>query len=186
MCFWGVYGSCGAWKCLVFLFLCLKQKIIDLWVKYQSWYFTSAHCSSAEFLIWTLSRAFFKFQMHKPAINTERAREHDEHSTRYSSLFRLLQERVMPGRHECGCFFVHWLVCRWTKKASVWKSGCQRRGGGDFSASTVLGGSVTQQVNLIAEERRRATEQTDPHIFCLHSQTSVKQGLVCWHEPPAK
>lgn len=30
--------------------------------------------------------------------------------------------------------------------------------GGGFSASTVLGGSVTQQVNLIAEERRRATE----------------------------
>lgn len=29
---------------------------------------------------------------------------------------------------ECGCFFVHWLVCRWTKKASVWKSGCS--GGG--------------------------------------------------------
>lgn len=30
--------------------------------------------------------------------------------------------------------------------------------GGDFSASTELRGSVTQQVNLIAEERRRATE----------------------------
>lgn len=57
--------------------------------------------------------------------------------------------------------------------------GARGGGGGDFSASTVLGGSVTQQVNLIAEERRRATEQTDPHIFCLHSQTSVKQGLVC-------
>lgn len=34
----------------------------------------------------------------------------------------------------------------------------QGAGGGGFSASTVLGGSVTQQVNLIAEERRRATE----------------------------
>lgn len=158
-CAFGVfYGSCGAWKCLVFLFLCLKQKIIDLWAKYHSWYFTSAHCSNAEFLIWTLSRAFFKFQMHKPAINTERAREHDEHSTRYSSLFRLLQESVMPGRHLSVDVSLYTDRCVAEPRRHLCESQGTGRGGGNFSASTVLGGSVTQQVNLIAEERRRATE----------------------------
>lgn len=93
--------------------------------------------------------------MHKPAINTERAGEHDEHSTKYSSLFRLLQERVMPGRHVSVdvSLYTDWCV------AEPRRHLCESQGaGGDFSASTELRGSVTQQVNLIAEERRRATE----------------------------
>lgn len=70
----------------------------------------------------------------------------------------------MPGRHMCVWMCICTLIgasltqeglcVRWGVKARVLGG----RGWDDFSASTVLGGSVSQQVNLIAKERCQATK----------------------------
>lgn len=67
----------------------------------------------------------------------------------------------MPGRHVwmCICTLIgasltqEGICVRWGVKVRV-----PGGGGTDFSASTALGGSVSQQVNLIAKERCQATE----------------------------
>lgn len=112
MYFWGCFMGAMVFKnAYSFYFLHIKFKIIDVRKNIRA----DISPLPTVLKLWTLSRACFTFQMRKPAINTERAREHDKHSERDSRLFRLLQETAV-----CGCVFVHWLVRRWPKKVFVW------------------------------------------------------------------